>query len=92
MSGPGTSVRTLFFFEHASPKITSRRNASRVSLTLARFDGTLYQRLSSEPISLREIGFADGQLVFIYNDGVADEGTLGLILKTFLAEVIKAYL
>ena len=92
MTGPISSVRMLFFFEHARYKIASKKNSSRVCLTLAMFDRMFYRRLTSEPISLREIGFADGQLVFMYNGDVVAEGTVGLALETFLAEVIKAYL
>jgi len=87
MNSPGSNVRILFFFEYAPQKILSKKNASRVSLTLAMFDGTLYRRLTSEPISLREIGFADGQPVFVYT------GTAGSGLRNWRAQrrAVRSY-
>ena len=92
LTGPNSRVRFIFFFEHASPNILSLKNSRKVSLTLAKFDGTSYQRLMSEPINLREVGYADGQMVFICADGKKAEGTVGYTLNALLADAIRAYL
>jgi hypothetical protein len=46
----------------------------------------------SEPINLREVGYADGQLVFICADGKKAEDTVAHTLNVFLADAIRAYL
>jgi Fic family protein/molecular chaperone DnaK (HSP70) len=90
ISGPKSTQRLLFFFNRSIGLLPP--NASKVSLMLARYDGTSYQKLTSEPIGLREIGFLDGDLVFLYADGTAKRDNLSLVLKKVLAEVIESYL
>jgi hypothetical protein len=65
---------------------------SRVSLSISRFDGGRYARLSSEPIGLREIGYRQGTLLFVSRDKKVEEGSVRTTLKTLLADIIKSYL
>ncbi len=92
ISGPNSRERVLFFFSHASSKITEDVKSSKVGLVASRFDGSRYQRLGSEPISLREIGYRDGQLLFLSRDGVISSKNVRQTLTLFLAEIIKSYI
>ena len=60
-------------------------------MPIKRFDGTSYQRLLSEPITLREIGLFDGQLVFLDATGNMIKEATSVVLKTLFSELIKAY-
>lgn len=91
IDGPFSSTKVLFFFEHAPNDLDPELNIHNIIMTLVRFDGTTYQRLLSEPITLREIGFAGGQLIFLGADGRAIADSTTGVLRTLLAELIKAY-
>lgn len=64
ISGIRSYEKMLLFFSRASWKPMQEPKASKVSLVASRFDGTRFQRLNTEPISLREIGYQDGELLF----------------------------
>jgi hypothetical protein len=66
--------------------------SSKVSLVVSRFDGSQYQRLDSEPISLREIGYRDGELEFLSREGIVPVKGIRQMLVIFLLEIIKSYL
>jgi hypothetical protein len=90
--GPTTRDKFLFFFVSASWLLRKDPKISRVSLAVSRHDGTRYNRLSSEPIGLQEIGYRHGELVFVSNDGKMEEGSARNLLQAFLADVIRSYL
>jgi Fic family protein len=87
-----SSEKVLLFFNRASWRLTEDPRVSRVSLALSRFDGSRYQRLSIEPISLREIGYRDGELLFFSREGIMRVKEVRHILKLFLSELIRSYL
>src|SRR6185295_3536208 len=60
------------------------QKASRVSLAISRFDGNRYNRLSSEPITLREIGYRDGELLFFLRDEVLSFTSVRYAIEDFL--------
>jgi hypothetical protein len=90
--GPGSRERLLFFFNRASRSIAQDPKASRVSLAISRFDGNRYERLSSEPLTLREIGYRDGELLFFSKDAVLTSSNVRETLESLLKEVIESYL
>ena len=91
IEGPSSHTKVLFFFENI-PNIKSfKQNIHKIVLTMVRFDGVNYQRLLSEPITLRSVGFKDGQLIFLNAVGQPIQNTTTLMLKTLFAELIKAY-
>lgn len=90
--GPQAREKLLWFFNHASRSVAMDPKASRVSLAVSRFDGTRYQRLISEPISLREIAYRDGELLFFSRDEAMSFRSVRQALESFLAEIIKSYL
>lgn len=90
--GPQSKERMLFFFERFVEKARDKKVLSPVSLVLARSDGASYRKLESEPVSLREVAYSDGQLIFSYSNDQIVTGNVRLTLKTMLAEVIKSYL
>ena len=92
ISGPRSREKILLFFSCASWRLTQNPNASRVSLVVSRYDGSRYQRLDTEPISLREIGYQDGALLFLSREGIIPVKGVQEMLKFLLAEIIKTYL
>jgi hypothetical protein len=91
--GPSSREMLMWFFTGASGFLLGTdTNISRVALAVSRFDGTRYVRLSSEPINLREVGYRQGNLLFVSSDRKVEEGNARLALKTFLADVIRSYL
>jgi hypothetical protein len=89
--GPCSREKILFFFNRATKKIIEEVKASKVGLIASRFDGTQFQRLDSEPITLREIGYNDGELLFYLHDGSISRGNIRETLMLFLAELIQSY-
>ena len=87
-----TEERLIFFFQTASFQARQVTNASPVSLTLSRHDGTSYQRLVSEPIRLREIAYAGGNLVPLGVNELRLTSTMEETLTNTIAEIIRAYL
>jgi len=90
--GPDSRERLLFFFNRASRSIAQDPKASRISLAISRFDGSRYQRLSAEPITLREIGYRDGELLFFSKDAVLTSSNVRETLESLLKDVIESYL
>jgi len=91
IEGPLSRTKVLFFFEHIPNNVDSKQNVHKIILTLVRFDGATYQRLKSEPITLRSIGLKDGQLSFLGAGGQQIQDSTTRILRTLFAELIKAY-
>jgi Fic family protein/molecular chaperone DnaK (HSP70) len=92
ISGPPSIERVLLFFTRASGRIIQELKANKVSLIVSRFDGSRYQRLDSEPIGLREIGYQDGKLLFLSREGIMPVRGVRQILNSFLSDIIKSYL
>ncbi len=92
ISGVRARERVLLFFNRASWRLNQDPKASKVSLAVSRFDGSRYQRLHIEPITLREIGYRDGELLFFSQEGIMPWREIRQTLKLFLAELIKCYL
>jgi hypothetical protein len=61
----GVLEKSITVLYCASWMIMQEPRSSKVSLIVSRFDGSRYQRLDSEPIGLREIGYQDGKLLFL---------------------------
>lgn len=89
---PRCRERLLLFFNRGDWKITQDPKASKVSLVVSRFYGARYQRLKAEPIGLREIGYRDGELIFLYPDAISKAASVREVLTKFLSEVIESYL
>jgi hypothetical protein len=89
--GPQSRERVLWFFTNASWTVKQDKQSSRVSLGISRFDGNRFIRLGSEPISLREIGYRLGTLLFVSRERKVTEGSARKVLQGFLADVIKSY-
>lgn len=87
-----SNIKVLFFFEHLPTVFGDVPNINKVVLTLVRFNGATYERLTSEPLTLRGVAYCDGQLVFLGRDGNAIKDTPKYALSTLLAELIKAYI
>jgi hypothetical protein len=90
--GPESRAKILWFFNNASWTMKQDKQSSRVSLGISRFDGNRFVRLTSEPISLREIGYRQGTLLFVSRDRTIAEGGVRKMLQGFLADVIKSYI
>ena len=90
VAGENAKERFLLFFNR-SPE-TAPKGSSRVSLTLARFDGTGYQRITSEPISLREIIYKEGELIVLCSEGSEAKRNLRKTIRNLLAEIISSYM
>jgi len=91
--GPSSREMLMWFFTGASWFLLKQGSSiSRVALAVSRFDGTRYVRLGSEPIDLREVGYRQGNLLFVSRNKKVEEGNARLALKTFLADVIRSYL
>lgn len=90
ISSNSSTERLLFFFNRSTGLLPL--NASKVSLMLARYDGTSYQKLTTEPIDLHEVGYVDGDLAFAYADGTLTKGNLPFVLKKVLAQLIESYM
>ena len=86
-----TEEKLIFFFQTASFQARQVTNASPVSLTLSRHDGTSYRRLVSEPIRLREIAYAGGNLVPLGVNELRLTSTMEETLTNTIAEIIRAY-
>jgi Fic family protein len=82
----------MFQFEHATPAITEDPAASQVSLFLNRLQGSVYRPLETEPIALREIGYRDGELLFVSQEGMMPMRDTRQVIRIFLAELIRAFL
>jgi fido (protein-threonine AMPylation protein) len=92
IDGPESRERLMFFFNGAGGHLRRTGSSSSVSLSVSRFDGTRFVRLTLEPIGLREIGYRKGTLMFVSRDGTAEEGSVRRHLRVFVADVIKTYL
>jgi molecular chaperone DnaK (HSP70)/fido (protein-threonine AMPylation protein) len=92
ISDPTSCEKVLLFFNRASRSIERDPQASKVSLAVSRFDGTRYQRLYNEPIKLREIGYRNGELLFLSRDQVMSFSGVRYALEAFLADIIKSYM
>ncbi len=90
--GPGAREKLLCFFSGASRLLRQDIKASGVAVLISRYDGSRYNRLSSEPIGLREIGYREGELIFVSKDRKIEQGNARTILQAFLADAIKSYL
>ncbi|HOS45885.1 MAG TPA: Fic family protein, partial [Paludibacter sp.] len=92
ISGSSSNVKVLFFFEHLPHYYGSIPNINKVILTLVKFNGTTYERLTTEPLTLRGVAYSLGKLVFLGNKNNTVEDTPRHALKTLLAELIKTYI
>jgi hypothetical protein len=90
--GPRSKERVLWFFNGASWILKQNTQVSRVSLAISRFDGTRFVRLHTEPISLREIGYRQGTLLFVSREKKVEDGSVRKLMQGFLADIIKSYL
>jgi Fic family protein len=92
IAGPTGREQLLFFFVPCRKRHIDNKTLSPVSLIIARSENSSYRILESEPISLREIGYSDGQLIFFHSNDEIKTGEVQMTLKTMLAEVIRSYL
>jgi hypothetical protein len=92
LCGPLATEKTMLFFDAASPIMRRDGKASGVSVRVGRFDGTGYVPLDAEPITLREVGYRQGTILFLSRMQMIEEGAARMMLKAFLADVIKSYL
>ncbi|MBI5579945.1 MAG: Fic family protein [Deltaproteobacteria bacterium] len=92
IKGPTARERFLFFFVPCFLRNINSDKLGPVSLLLARFDGTKYRILESEPINLREIVFSSEKLIFTNSNKEIISGSSSFIQKTLIAEIIKSYL
>jgi hypothetical protein len=92
VSGPTGSEQLLFYFIPCRKRHLKNKILSPVSLIIARSENGSYRILESEPISLREIGYSDGELVFFLSNGEIKTGEVRFTIKTMLGEVIRSYL
>jgi Fic family protein len=83
--------RILCFFQTPSRAFKTLNSNLEVTLALARYDGESYNRLINEPISIREIGYSDGQILFFCNDGQILEGHVRFMIEKLLVELIENY-
>ena len=87
--------RMLFLFERIPSPIEKKINVSKVCLSILRFDGTMYQRLTSEPIKIRKVAYMDGDIVFIDNEDKLlakdEKRTVNHYLKYIIADILKSY-
>jgi hypothetical protein len=90
VTGPNSKERFLFFFNRTSDTFPKEYN--RVSLTVARYDGSAYQRITSEPISLREIIYKEGELIGLCSEGSEEQRNMRKMIRNLLAEIISSYM
>jgi len=90
--GPRTKEKYLLFFNHLSHAIKTRSNVYNVSLTLVRHDGSVFKKLTTEPITIREICVCNGKLAYIDYDNNLVNCLPQYQLQQLLAEIISAYL
>jgi hypothetical protein len=90
--GPSGKEKLLFFFDNSCTYTWAKANVNPVCLTLARHDSDSYRALENEPISLRRIGYSEGELIFLHENGDIVRGQVTMTLKMLLAETIKNYL
>ena len=81
----------LFFFVPCRKRNVENKTLSPVSLILARTENSSYRILDSEPISLREIGYSDGELIFFHSSGEIKTSEVRMTLKKMVADVIRSY-
>ena len=89
--GPRTQERFILFFGHGSPDLCRAPNLDQVALHIARYADGGYNRLISEPIRLREIGYCAGELAFLRMGGAIQIGNVNEELRMLFADVIRAY-
>jgi len=91
LRSPNRHTRLMFFFQCSSQGARRIPDVAGASLAISRHDGDVYRRLSSEPIWLREIAYARGNLTSL---GATERRDIPIVeaLKNTLAETIKAYL
>ncbi len=89
--GPSSYVKALFFFEHLPVHFGDMPEINKVMLTLVRFNGATYDRLTSEPITLRGVAYSNGQLVFLGRNSIIEKDTPRHALTVLLADLITAY-
>ncbi|HMH43697.1 MAG TPA: Fic family protein [Pyrinomonadaceae bacterium] len=92
VSNQRSREKMMFQFEHATRSITEDPAANQVSLIVNRLYGSIYRPLQTEPITLREIGYRDGELLFVSKDGIIPMRDVRQVLRIFLAELIRAFL
>jgi len=92
IAGSTGREQILFFFVPCRKRHLENKTLSPVSLIIARSEDSSYRILESEPISLREIGYSDGELIFFHSSGEIKTGEVRMTIKTMLAEVIRSYL
>jgi hypothetical protein len=90
--GPSSNVKVLFFFEHLPNYFGEIPDINKVILTLVRYNGATYERLTSEPLNLRGVAYCDGQLVFLGRNSNVLKDPPKYALKALLAELIAAYI
>jgi len=83
--------KILCFFQSTSSAFKALNQDLEVSLALARYNGETYIRLMNEPITIREIGYSDGQIVFFCNDGESHAGHVKSMIENLLVEVMDNY-
>ena len=89
---PDLREKLLFFFSRYLKEKWQKNISIPISLVATRYDGSSYRILHSEPISLRETIYSDGQLLFLCAGGRVIEGNVYETLRNMLAEVIETYL
>lgn len=93
----------VFFFQGLSHHFsgTAREQALTlpirdVSLAISRWSDAMYRRLLDEPISLREIAYADGQLLFLIAGASGQwqikSSPISEIVNDFFADAVEAFL
>jgi len=92
IAGPSSDVRVLFFFEHLPNYFGDIPYINKAILTLVRFNGVIYERLTFEPLSIRGVAYCDGQLVFLGRSSNVINDTPKHALKVLLSELIAAYI
>jgi len=90
--GPRSKEKYLLFFNHLSHLVKTKSNVYNVSLTLVRHDGSVFKKLTSEPITMREICVFNGKLFTIDYAGNIINCLPRYQLQQLLAEIISAYL
>ena len=87
--------RLLFLFERIPSLVESKVNVSKVCLTILRFDGNVYHRLTSEPIKIRKVIYMDGDIIFSDDSDTFliknEKATVNYYLKYIIADTLKAY-
>jgi fido (protein-threonine AMPylation protein) len=92
----------MFFFQAISYQFTDAARAEHVvlaprdvSLAISRRTGGMYRRLLDEPVALREIAYADGQLVFLLaatsGKWQVSRSPISEVINNFFADSIEAF-